>query len=69
MFMVSRNVCFFFLLAHACLPDVSRLLGLTLRQSHGDSLTRGRLGLEHEDVRVSSSHSPRLVLHVMACAH
>ena len=58
-----------------CLLDVSYLLGLTLRPSapvcccHQDSLTRGRLAFEQEAVRVSSSHSPRLVLHVMACAH
>ena len=58
-----------------CLLDVSCLLGLTLRPSapvcccHRDSLTRGRLAFEQEAVRVSSSHSPRLVLHVMACAH
>ena len=51
----------------------SRLLGLTLRPSasvfccHQDSLTRGRLAFEQEAVRVSSSHSLRLVLHVVAC--
>ena len=56
-----------------CLLDVSRLLGLTLRssalvgRSNRDSLTRGRLALAQEAVRVSFSHSPRLVLHVMAC--
>ena len=57
-----------------CLFDVSCLLGLTLRHfapvcsCHRDSLTRWRLALVQEAVRVSSSHSPRLVLHVMAYA-
>ena len=77
-FLVSLKVCssFFFcvVLPTRCLLDVSRLLGLTLRPSapvfccHQDSLTRRRLAFEQEAVRVSSSHSPRLVLHVVACA-
>ena len=60
--------------SRVCLLDVSRLLGLTLRSSvtvcccHRDSLTRGRLALKQEAVRVSSSHSPRFDLHMMACA-
>ena len=58
-----------------CLLDVCCLLGLTLRPSapvcccHQDSWTRGRLAFEQEAVRVTTSHSPRFVLHVMACAH
>ena len=78
-FLVSVEGCspfFFFWLScpRVCLLDVSCLLGLTLRSSapvcccHRDSLTRGRLAFEQEAVRVSSSHSPRLVLHVGACA-
>ena len=66
----------FFLLScpRVCLLDVSCLLGLTLRPSapvcccHRDSLTRGRVAFEQEAVRVSSSLSARLVLHVLACA-
>ena len=44
--------------SRVCLLDVSRLLGLTLRPSapvcccHPDSLTRGRLAIEQEAVRV-----------------
>ena len=78
--LISMKACsssFLLLLScpRVCLLDVSCLLGLTLRSSapvcccHRDSLTRGRLAFEQEAVRVSSSHSPRLVLHVMACAH
>ena len=59
-----------FLLCIANLPTChllldSRLLGLTLRpsapvfQCHRDSLTRGRLALAQEAVRVSPSLSPR----------
>ena len=61
MSMVSRKVCspFSCCLAHAfVLLDVSRLLGLTLRHfasvccCHRDSLTRWRLALAQEAVRV-----------------
>ena len=64
---------FFLFVSARCLLDVSCLFGLTLRPSapvcscHRDSLTRGRLALEQEAVRVSSFQSPRLILHVMAC--
>ena len=72
--MVSMKVCLVFSCPRVCLLDVSCLLGLTLRPSapvcccHWDSLTRGRLAFEQEAVRVSSSHSPRLLLHVVAGA-
>ena len=58
---------FLVVLPTRCLLDVSRLLGLTLRPSapvcccHWDSLTRWRPVFVQEAVRVSSSHSPRLV--------
>ena len=57
-----------------CLLDDSRLLGVTLRPSalvcccFRDSLTRGRLASAQEALRGPPSLSPRLVLHVMACA-
>ena len=44
--------------SHVCLLDISRLLGLTLRpfapvcSSHRDCLTRGRLAIVQEAVRV-----------------
>ena len=68
--------CFsvFVFLPTRCLLEVSRLIGLTLRPSapvcccHRDSFTRGRLAFAQEAVRVSSTHSPRLFLHVMTCA-
>ena len=65
----------FVVLPTHCLLDVSCLVGLTLRHfapvccCHQDSLTRGRLAFEQEVVRVSYSHSPRLVLHVMTYGH
>ena len=66
---------FFVVLPTRCLLNVFSLLGLTLRPSapvcccHQDSLTRGRLAFEQEAVRVSYAHSPRLILHVMACGY
>ena len=67
-------LCFFGLLScpRVCLFDVSCLLGLTLRSSapvcccHQVSWARGRLAFGQEAVRVSSSISPRLVLHLVA---
>ena len=67
----SMKVCSSFFLS--CLA-LSLLCRLTLRPStpvcfcHPGSLTRGRMAFQQEAVRVCSSHSPRLVLHVVACA-
>ena len=53
--------------SRVCLLDVSRLPGLTLRHSapvcscHRDSLTRWRLALAQEAVRVVSSASSQLL--------
>ena len=82
MFMVSRknftpSLSLFFdsIVLRVCLLDVSRLLGLTLRpfapvcSCHRDSLTRGRLAIVQEAVRVFFFLSLLdWFLHVMTCA-
>ena len=73
----SLLLCHFFdsIVLRVCLLDVSRLLGLTLRpfapvcSCHRDSLTRGRLAIVQEAVRVFFFLSLLdWFLHVMTCA-
>ena len=50
----------------SCRPDTASSAPVCC--CHWDSLTRGRLAFALEAVRDSLSLSPRLVLHVLACA-